>query len=146
MNTKADGKSYDICVYTSPEKIPFVRRLFRQILTKPLLLHLFSSVGYSRIFVSFFNPTFQIINYITFVLFHGFREHCKHKFFSYDDSRLCCLLLYIFTILHFPQIFSLRSPALEGKTKRLQAPVVILRAPTNYKFELAVKTGQSNHS
>ena len=70
MNTKADGKSYDICVYTSPEKIPFVRRLFRQILTKPLLLHLFSSCVYSRIFISFFNPTFQPINYITFVSFH----------------------------------------------------------------------------
>ena len=100
-------------------------------------------VIYSGIFISFFNLP---INYITFVLFHGFRAHCKHKFFSYDDSRLCCLLLYIFTILHFPLIFSLRSPALEGERKHLQAPVVILRAAPNCKFEFAVKTGQSNHS
>ena len=109
-STKADTKSYDIYVYTSPERTPFVGRLFRQILTKHLLLHLFSSVIYSRILMSLFNSTFQqAISYITLVLFHGFRQYCKHNFFSYDDSRLCCLLLYIFTILHFSLIFCLKN-------------------------------------
>ena len=37
---------------------------------------------------------------------YGFRQHCKHKLFSYDDSR-CCLVLYIFAILYFfPDILS----------------------------------------
>ena len=65
MSTKADRKTYDIYAYTSPERTPFVRRLVRQILTKYLLLHLFISVIYSRIFISLFNFTFQqAINYI----------------------------------------------------------------------------------
>ena len=80
----------------------FLHRLFRNISTKILLLlGLFSFVIYSNIFVFFLLSAFLPITKITFVLFHGFREHCKHKLFSHDDSR-CCLVIYILAILCFP--------------------------------------------
>ena len=83
----------------------FLRRLLQNIWTKILLLlRLFSFVIYSSIFIFFLLSAFQHI--ITFVLFHGFRQHCKHNVFSHDDSR-CCLVLYIFAILNiFPDILS----------------------------------------
>ena len=75
---------------------------FRNISTKILLLlRLFNFVIYSNIFIFFLLSAFLPINYITFVLFHGFNQHCKHKRFSHDDSR-CCLVIYILAILCFP--------------------------------------------
>ena len=79
----------------------FFAASFQNISKKILLLRLFSFVIYSNIFIFFLLSAFLPINYITFVLFHGFREHCKHKLFSHDDSR-CCLVIYIFAILCFP--------------------------------------------
>ena len=81
----------------------FLRRHeFRNISTKILLLlRLFSFVIYSNIFIFFLLSAFLPITKITFVLFHGFNQHCKHKRFSHDDSR-CCLVFYILAILCFP--------------------------------------------
>ena len=55
VNTKADGKSYDIYVYTSPERTPFVRRLFRQILSINICCYFFSVPLYILVFPSLFS-------------------------------------------------------------------------------------------
>ena len=53
----------------------FLHRLFRNISTKILLLlRLFSFVIYSNIFIFFLLSAFLPINYIAFVLFHGFNQ------------------------------------------------------------------------
>ena len=109
----SDYKCFTIIFFTTRSftiDSAFLRRPFRHFSTKTLLLlRLYSSVIYPPIFISFFSSAFQPINNITFVLFHDFREYCKHKFSSHDDSRLCCLFLYIFTILHFFLIFCLKN-------------------------------------
>ena len=104
----------DTASYTSlsPHKgfSAFLRRLFRKISMKIVYFI------YSRIFIFFLLSAFQPINYITFVLFHGFREHCKHKRFSHDDSR-CCLVLYIFANLNLlPDILSQKCDSMIHKS------------------------------
>ena len=92
------------------KELRFFAAGFDKFREKPCCYFVFSVPLYIPVFSSlFYSSAFQPINYITFVLFHGFREHCKHKFYSRDDSRLCCLVLYIFTILHFPMMFCLKN-------------------------------------